>query len=443
MSEHDFELDLQRTLAADAERAVRPVDALAIAGAAMAPSARAFRWSSFAPLVAAALIGAAIIAGAGLLAGSRNPAPLRPPALVEAPSSSGTPSASPAPTVPEAVAGVWVGGIPPVAGAPEGLSSAILEMTDPATVGISRRGEDGDTYRSRAAWSDSTLRISTLLADSCAPGDNGYYSWSVSPGGSLLLLTANSDPCSPRAEAFSRTWYRLGCAAWSMNCLGRLEPGTYPSWNFATSLDANKQWHPRLGALSYTVAEGWTNSNDFSAGYWLEPTPWHDALVEARGGQDTTDRTVSNGIYVLSRPVAAIQDDNCTSSLPDPSVGETAQDLVDFLTHHPALAASPPQPITIGPIEGQFVDVELAPTWTKTCPGLTAPLAALITSKNGSPALGWNDAGTNSGAFDRYIVLDLGGGRPVLIQVSAPSSAEFQSLLPQAMRVVETFRFSP
>ena len=418
----------------------------------------------FVPIVAAAALGIGLVGGALLIGGNRqqapgpDPAPASPAvvaspqptsktpsqsAAVVEPSSSTTAAASAPPAAPATVAGLWIGGVPETASRTAPLTSAILDVTAPSSITLSRRDKPESIDRLFAVWGDGTLKLATLDGDDCPSGDTDYYKWNVSRGGTLLRLTAGGDACASRSDALSRTWYRLGCAAWSMPCIGNLEPGTYPSWNFATSLDSDNQWHPRLGSLSYTVPDGWTNSNDFAAGYWLEPTAWHDTLVQARGGQDSPHRADANGIYLLSRPVAALQDDACTSSLRDPSVGETADDLVDFLTHHPALVASAPQSISIRGLAGTFVDVELTPTWTKTCPGVAARVAALFTSKDGSPALGSNDAATVSGAVDRYIVLDLGGGRPVLIQISAPSRAEFQSLLPKAMQVVETFRFSP
>ena len=47
-----------------------------------------------------------------------------------------------------------------------------------------------------------------------------------------------------------------------------------------------------------------------------------------------------------------------------------------------------------------------------------------------------------AGAADRYIVLDV-GGRPVVIQISAPSPAALTALLPEAMPIVQSFRFAP
>ena len=313
-----------------------------------------------------------------------------------------------------------------------------LSVTDRSGADQSQR------FPSTVVADDSTARLTATSPSDCpASAGAGAYRWSLSPGGSTLVISVSDDDCAARSAALSGTWYRMGCAEWAGTCIGHLEPGTYPSWNFAAVTDATAPWEPILGGLTYTVPEGWTNSHDFQAGYWLEPTDWHDALVASKGNIDDHSRPTGNGIYVMSGPVAALQDADCSTGLADPSVGETAADLVAFLTHHPALDVSAVKPVTIGGLAGTMVDVTLKPTWTSSCPGSTVPIAALFTLRNGTTTTVWNDTATVGAAADRYIVLDIGGGRPVVIQVSSPSAAAFGPLIASAMPIVESFRFQP
>ena len=444
MTDRTFELLLERALRGDAERAVRPLDAAGIAAAAAsAPRAR-FSMPSMAPVLVAAAIGLGVIGGAALVAGGRPAVPTL-PAVVATPAPTAAPSSTPPGGIPAAYVDHWIGAAPLVAGSTTERLTARLDISASGLVITERTGGAAvEALKTSITGDGSSLRLTSNSVASCsAENSYGRYRWSQSPGGTVLTITSAGDQCAAREAAIAGTWYRMGCDAWGAECIGNLEAGTYPSWNLVTAVKPATGWDPAIGALTYTVPSGWTNSHDFGVGYWLEPTAWHDALVQAKGGTDDHDRPAGNGIYVMSMPTAAVQDATCTTGLADPKVGGTAADLVAFLTHHPALDATKPQPIEIGGLQGSMVDVQLKSTWTRSCPGLSGPFALTFTYKGGTPSTVWNDTGTNAGTKDRYIVLDLGQGRPLLIQISAPSSADFDALLPNAMQVVDTFRVLP
>ena len=412
---------------------------LPIVGSQALPTMRV----AIAPYVAAALIVTALIAGAILAAGGR-PAPPPPPRVLASPAASVAAAPTSAAGVSATFLGDWMGAAPPGADASAPRHTAMLSI-DAIGLWLSDRSSSSRVNRfpSTVVTDGSAVHLSATPGSDCEGTTDGDYHWSLSPGGTTLVVTATADPCTSRAAALAGTWYRMGCAQWAGTCIGHLEPGTYPSWNFEAATDAAGPWNPILGGLTYTVPDGWTNSHDFQAGYWLEPTDWHDALVGASGNIDDHDRPVMNGIYVMSDPAAALQDADCTTGLADPSVGGTVADLVDFLTHHPALEASEPAPIVIGGLAGEMVDVRLKPTWSRSCPGMNMPGAALFTLRGGTTTTVWNDTGTTGPAVDRYILLDLGGGQPVLVQISAPSAAALDPLLADAMPIVKTFRFQP
>ena len=412
---------------------MRPIDAAGIAAAgASAPRAR-FSLPSMVPVFAAGAIGLAVIAGAALLAGGR-PATLPLPVVVATPAPTNAPSPAPSPTpaggIPTSFLDHWMGAAPLVAKSTGARHTAELDISPSGLVLTDRTGGASiEALNSSITGDGTSLRLTSNAVGEC-PTDNsyGYYMWTQSRGGTMLTITSAGDACAGRAAALTGTWYRMGCRAWHADCIGNLEPGTYPSWNFATAPDPVNGWDPVIGALTYTVPAGWTNSHDFAAGYWLEPTPWHDALVQAKGGIDDHDRPIGNGIYVMSMPSAAVQDaEPARPELADPTVGGTADDLVAFLTHHPALDATPPQPIEINGLAGSIVDVQLKSAWTRSCPGLPGPFATTFTYKGGTPSTVWNDTGTNArheGPVHRARLF--GQGRPLVIQISAPSSAELR-----------------
>lgn len=203
MPERGFELRLAAVLREDAERAVRPFDAVVLAvEARRAP--RPFRLSTsvLRALAYAALV-AALIASALIVAGTR-------------------PDDGPVPTP--------LGQVPVLLGADGRLLGASTWAADAdlaAELGVSGRlhlvvgyggatasvrGEDGHLLVASVVDrgpEPGQLRF-TLIADvsGCAAGDVGTYRATRSEDGLRIELAVIGDPCPPRAIAFSRTWHR-------------------------------------------------------------------------------------------------------------------------------------------------------------------------------------------------------------------------------------------
>jgi hypothetical protein len=87
-------------------------------------------------------------------------------------------------------------------------------------------------------------------------------------------------------------------------------------------------------------------------------------------------------------------------------------------------------PITVGPLSGQSVDVQLSAGWTATCPeDTTTPTAPVLGSR------------VREGSRHRFIALDAPGGRNFLIMLSARDQASFDSLTTAGMPIVQSFEF--
>jgi hypothetical protein len=271
-------------------------------------------------------------------------------------------------------------------------------------------------------------------ADGCTAGDVGVYQWSLTAGDTLLRLSATSDACASRRAAFDGDWERSACANNENLCLGDLDAGTYRSQYIGPRLNDGQAWTANLGALSYTVPDGWSNSYDFPDAYVLMPSDEYATASDPRDG--TKDL-----IEVYTRPAAAIQDSTCEPRV-KPGVGRSVNELIAYLTHHPDLTVSDPQRITAGH-SGQYVDVKISPSSTARCPDFDGTLVVVFTEAGpdvtNSGTEQWVLTGTGKA---RLIVLDLGKGDVVLIDIRAPDSTSFDALVPGAMPIVESFRFN-
>ena len=187
-------------------------------------------------------------------------------------------------------------------------------------------------------------------------------------------------------------------------------------------------WDAILGALTYTVPEGWANAGDWPASYTLKPQAGYD-----RYGNDWSDE-----IDVFAIPAALVQNDTC-SAQEDLTVGGSATELVDWLTKHPGLVVTAPQPITIGGHQGQWMDVTVDPSVTKTCPDdPTSSIMLYEAADSNGSSYTWGIGKDR----ERHIILDLGDGDAAIIVVSTRDRADFDAFVAQAMPIIGTFRFA-
>jgi hypothetical protein len=176
-------------------------------------------------------------------------------------------------------------------------------------------------------------------------------------------------------------------------CLGPLEEGTYTSQRFEP-------------ALTFTVPAGWNNPWDTRSGFRLWAPGWSDEsyLLDSPG----------LGVRRDPRP-----DEGCVDAV-DPTVGTSAIEIATWVANHPAISTKPPSPVEIGGLSGYQLDVSLADTWQKSCPGDAVWLFADIYLRDPDTM--------------RLILLDLPDSGSVLIAID-------ENRLDVAMPVVESFVF--
>jgi hypothetical protein len=286
-----------------------------------------------------------------------------------------------------------------------------------------------DVFASDASVVDSStlILVAQNASDSCETGAVGRYEFSLSPGGSILTISDGTDACAERAQALPGDWQRSVCLNPDNLCLGNLEAGIYSS-QFIEPRPIGG-WQARYGALTYTVPDGWAASGDWPETYSLMKQADY-ATYDPEACSECADQIV---VYV--NPFAASLD-NCAEAAAT-GVDDTVDGLVAWLSRHPGLVVSEPQPISIGGLDGSVVDLEMASDWTGTCPAAIDPwIAAPIFFNGYHLAIGADDR-------QRFVLLDLGDGNTVGIQVDSRDTADFDSFVAEAMPIVETFSFPP
>jgi hypothetical protein len=385
------------------------------------------------PMVAAVAAAAVLAVGGGLwLTRSEVPDIGRPSPT---PSPSASPSGAPpsAALVPEELQYPWLGEVVEAPDLPVGRDRSILQI-GPSTVEL-------DIAQPQFLLSDVTAGDPGVLrvvarnsTGACSPGDVGLYTWSLSPKGSHLQLTATEDACEARRAVFEGEWQRSACRNADNLCLGDLDAGTFKTQFIGPRLDEGEPWTANFGAISYTVPDGWSNTSDFPDNYVLMRSADYAVVGDPRDG--STDL-----IEVYTRPGIALQDAEC-APLVKPGTGGSVDELIAHVTQHPGLTAGTPQPITIDGHAGQMVDVSIAPSWTGGCPGDPERVLLLFTERGrdmtGSGNDQWAVWKTDK---TRIVLLDLGDGDVVLIDLVARDPANFDALMDEAMPIVESLMF--
>jgi len=113
--------------------------------------------------------------------------------------------------------------------------------------------------------------------------------------------------------------------------------------------------------------------------------------------------------------------------------------LIDWIRTLPSLDARPRSEITIHGLTAKMLDVGVAPSWTTSCPGATQPIAAFLTEAVSGPNA--DTYAITAGGHSRLLFLDLGGGDILMIDVASSDTARFDSLVAEAMPIIQSFIF--
>ena len=328
-------------------------------------------WRSFPmprlPIVAAVVAILVVVIGGGFfLSRSNGPAqvggPSPSPIASTSPVSSATPAASSAEAIPDALAFMWVGAPRTVAGFARNDRYRFQLTADQLT--FPNDSLSGTPQLVSAASAPTAGRLQLVTSDStdgCAPGDSGTYDWSLSQGGTILTITAQTDACATRGLAMPGQWFRVDCTNVASGCLGNLEAGTHVSQYITPLLPDGAAWAPQWGALTYTTPAGWANAADWPTSFSL--TPSVDYAKETKDGAAVG---TWHQIDVYTKPAAV--DPACANTVV--SNPRTVDGLMAHITGSKSMTASAVHAITIGGHSAKWVDISLASTWTGICPAI-------------------------------------------------------------------------
>jgi hypothetical protein len=263
----------------------------------------------------------------------------------------------------------------------------------------------------------------TADAGTCATGDIGRYSWSLSESGRVLTITAQEDDCPLRLASVPGTWWQMGCTdPGGDTCLGDLDAGTYGSQFITPRTDPGAEWSSDFGALTYTVPDGWANNADYPRTFSLMPSSDYATVTG-----DAPDLDAS--IFLFAQPVAISQDPPCTDT-PQAGVDRTVDAEMDWVRQLPGLVATKPVPIAIDGNRGAWTDLAVDSGWVGECD----VLEYLIPSNDEAVAI----AGTER---QRLILLDLSEGDVLGIRIFSRDPGRFEAFVDEAMPIIQSFRF--
>ncbi|HEX5822838.1 MAG TPA: hypothetical protein VFY18_00135 [Candidatus Limnocylindrales bacterium] len=337
------------------------------------------------------------------------------------------PTASPRVALPTTLRYLWVGetraipGLTPPA-VQSGLDLAHSEM------GVYAQATGRSILESAASLDGPDSLRFELDGDSagCRSGDVGTYTFELSETGRALMLDAADDPCASRVAAISGDWVRANCPppGW---CLGDLDPGRHVSAGFNPWVPP-QAWQYDYGRFSYVVPDGWQNFEDGGDGYAL-------AKQDAPEGPDAVPAAA---IRIWQDVLANAQTASCENARA-PGVGHTPRAIATWLSSLPSLSTTKPKSVTIGGLKGFTLDVSMNRASKSTCPWMDGkPAATLFINSDPSSSFGW---GIGLDGSMRLFLLDLGGGRTLLIDVEATDQPTWKALVADAMPVVESFQF--
>jgi hypothetical protein len=186
-----------------------------------------------------------------------------------------------------------------------------------------------------------------------------------------------------------------------------LAPGTYVSVVFETP-------------VTFTVPDGWKVFEDEPGQFGL-----------ARIANDAPCLCVWRDVRAAATSCA---------EAPEPGIGANAKAISTWLAAHRGIKASPVNTVEIGGLKGYVLDIQIDPTWTKTCSGRGPdPTVPTLVGSGISTGVAWE---VGSDSRQRLYLLDLPAARgTIAINEEVCCGADFDAQTSADDAVVTTFTF--
>ena len=250
------------------------------------------------------------------------------------------------------------------------------------------------TWRLQGRQTVTTFKLAAALAAALIIAVVG---WNLLPRGASSggVPTPTPTPLASAAEASPASW---SCD--EPGCSGPLEAGTHAAAHFEPG-------------LAFTTSAGWNNSVDLPDLYML-----------------TNDALAPDYLMVWSKVAISQHTDSC-EPLAAPGVGNAVQDWIDYVTSQPGILARNVAPVQIGGFDGQVVDVDVRPEWTRRCPNLDFASVQFIMHADGGVG---GTYGAAAGLRLRLYILDVAGETVLILHYGGRAEPD---------DVVASMRFSP
>ncbi|HSJ00592.1 MAG TPA: hypothetical protein VLA59_09435 [Patescibacteria group bacterium] len=275
------------------------------------------------------------------------------------------------------------------------------------------------------------LRLETAVGTGgCAGGDVGTYSYSFSPGATVLTVTSADDDCASRAEALVGEWRRSACRNTENWCLGELEAGSQASLFFDPYLADHDQPVTRYGAMTYEVPGGWANADDRTHFYTLMRASAYQEPGAVMGCLDCPDN-----IWFSANPRAIRMD--CSEEVADEAIGASAEALADWIRANPGLQVSEGPAITVDGRQAFVFDVMAPEGYADACvdPELDMSLVPLFTHPGYTYAIGTGDR-------HRLVLVEIDAGTTMLIGFDTLDPADIDAFVAEVQPIVDSIELT-
>jgi hypothetical protein len=428
MTDRSFDDQLAAALRFDADRAVRPIDPVAIARNAASPRSRAtVGWLETSRRAAGLWLAATLLvllAGAVLVASwGGHPGPhASPPPTPETSIATSAARSSAAQQVPADLQGLWVGPSgrlpdPPLAaGAGTTLRLAAAGLTIGQVDPSNNDPAGSPLMRASASIVDGRLSVvsRTPAAFSCSPADVGTYAYALSPSGQTLTISDGQDPCELRRSGLVGTWWLSDCKISNDACLGLVDAGALSSQNFRPDLPVGGTWRPKFGDLTLTVPDGWAAGPDWEFEFVLMQG---DVYASAYGPSEASFDPLPSVTFLGQVQPESLS--SACSAVVDPAIPDSAQGMIAWIRTSNRLLSTPSTPMTVGGRRALYTDVSLGPKTTATCADHRFDYLIFGNLQGTIGGQSTLATGVLPATSQRLILVDMGSGAVVAIIVEA------------------------
>ena len=253
----------------------------------------------------------------------------------------------------------------------------------------------------RAGIAVAAVVVVAFIAFQLLPGQSGVTGGPAPTPTSIVTAPPSVTP-SPNGSS----------AATSCGNTGQGCPSPFPAGPVTSTVFTPK--------LSFTAPVGYIGYEDTAQTF---------GVLTAHAGSDQAE------FYVFRDPAPSNDDNGCAG---DPNlIGPlTVDSISSAFAADKRFQVTTPVPVTIGPYSGKTFDLQLASTWTGTCPWSNGKPGAMVLTVQGGPTPTSPSYGLGPGDPSlRVYLLDV-GGKPIWIQVPQDRVAE-------VIRVLQTLSFAP